>query len=282
MEEILRHRRLLFSIAYNILGEVHEAEDIVQDIYEHWFAKQPTVGFPKAYLSKAVVTKSIDRLAALKKDREHYKGPWLPVPLIDENFSLNDEEPTDPLPYALLTVLEKLNPVERAAFILRRAFDHSYAEISEMCNMNEESVRQLIHRAHEKLLKPRVRYTVADPQRERLLIAFLQACRTRDSRGLKEILHQDVIMYSDGGGKASAAVVPLKGATKIINFLMKVLDNVTVRFDMKIVTVNGAPGAILFDKTSGKIDTVMTFQTEDEKIVDFYFVRNPDKILRPE
>lgn len=150
MEDIHHHRPLLFSLAYDILGEVQEAEDIVQDVFESWFSKQPEVQFPKAYLSRAVVNKSIDRLEALKKTREVYKGPWLPVPIVSPIASPDEKAQSgDPLPYALLSVLEKLNPVERAAFILRHAFDFPYSEISEMCNLPEENARQLVHRAQE-------------------------------------------------------------------------------------------------------------------------------------
>src|SRR5262245_52516274 len=121
MEDIYQHRPLLFSLAYDMLGEVQEAEDIVQDVFESWFSKQPEVQFPKAYLSRSVVNRSIDRLEVLKKTREVYKGPWLPVPIVSETSGADDRHSGDPLPYALLSTLEKLNPVERAAFILRHA-----------------------------------------------------------------------------------------------------------------------------------------------------------------
>src|SRR5687768_10720604 len=211
MEEIYQHRPLLFSLAYNILGEVQEAEDIVQDVFENWFSAKPSVQFPKAYLSRAVVNRSIDRLEALKKARETYKGPWLPVPLVADTASQDPRLSGDPLPYALLSVLEKLNPVERAAFILRHAFDLPYEEISEMCQVTQESARQLVHRAQEKLQSPRVRYEASAHERQRLLDAFIDACMKQDTASLKEILHRDVVLYTDGGGKINAAVVPVHG-----------------------------------------------------------------------
>ena len=121
MEDIHQHRPLLFSLAYDILGDVQEAQDIVQDVYESWFSKEREVRFPKAYLSRAVVNKSIDRLEALKKARELYKGPWLPVPIVSETSHAAEGQIADLLPYALMNMLEKLNPVERAAFVLRSA-----------------------------------------------------------------------------------------------------------------------------------------------------------------
>lgn len=279
MEDIHQHRPLMFSLAYDILGDVQEAEDIVQDVFESWFSKQPEVQFPKAYLSRAVVNKSIDRLEALKKAREVYKGPWLPVPIVSEVSSLDDRKLVDPLPYALLSVLEKLNPVERAAFILRHAFNFPYSEISEMCNLPEENARQLVHRAQEKLQKPRVRYEASIEERQRLLNAFLDACARQDATTLKEILHHDVIMYADGGGKINAAVVPVRGPERIINFLTNAVKDALNMFELKPVLVNGSAGALLINKATGLTDTICTLETDGQNITGLYFVRNPEKIF---
>ncbi len=278
-DSIHQHRPLLFSLAYNILGEVQEAEDIVQDVFETWFSKQPDVQYPKAYLSRAVVNRSIDRLEALKKARETYKGPWLPVPVVTEINSVDEKAVADPLPYALLSTLEKLNPVERAAFILRQAFDFPYSEIADMCNVAEENARQLVHRAQEKLQQPRVRYEASSEENERLLKAFLEACASLDASALKGILREDVVLYTDGGGKVNAAVIPVHGPEKMITFLMNVLKGANERFDGRPVIVNGEPGAILTDKVTGQVDTICTIDTEGGKIVGVYFVRNPDKIV---
>lgn len=279
MEDIHQHRPLLFSLAYNILGEIQEAEDIVQDVFESWFSKQPEVRFPKAYLSRAVVNRSIDRLEALKKAREQYKGPWLPVPIVSETPPPDERQPGDPLPYALLSLLEKLNPVERAAFMLRHAFDFSYSEISEMCNVPEENARQLVHRAQEKLQKPRVRYEASVEERQRLLDAFLDAVSRQDVSALKELLHQDVIFYSDGGGKVSAATVPLVGPEKIGIFLGNVLKGNLHLFEARAAIVNGSAGARLINKATGRTDTICTLETDGTKITGLFFVRNPEKIL---
>ena len=280
MEDIEQHQPLLFSLAYNMLGEVQEAEDIVQDVFESWFAKRPDVKFPKAYLSRAVVNRSIDRLEELKKVREVYKGPWLPVPLVSDSGPDEGTQMQDPLPYALLSVLEKLNPVERAAFILRHAFNFSYAEIAEICNLAELNIRQIVHRAQEKLQKPRTRYEASVEERQRLLTAFLEACANQDVTTLKEMLHHDVVLYSDGGGKASAAVVPVRGPEKIIKFLSNILKNARDAFEAKPVMVNGSAGALLVNKANGNTDTICTLETDGEKITGLYFIRNPDKISR--
>jgi RNA polymerase sigma-70 factor (ECF subfamily) len=279
MYDIHQHRPLLFSLAYDILGDVHEAEDIVHDVFESWFLKQTEVQFPKAYLSRAVVNKSIDRLETLKKSREAYKGPWLPVPMVSEIPSWEERQAGDPLPYALLIVLEKLNPVERAAFVLRHAFDFPYSEISQMCDLPEENVRQLVHRAQEKLQKPRVRYEASIEERQRLLNAFLDAAARNDASKLKEILHHDVVMYTDGGGKVSAAVVPVRGPDKVINFLLSVLKDAVNTFEIKPAIVNGSAGALLIERATGRIDTIATLETDGQGITGLYFVRNPEKIL---
>jgi RNA polymerase sigma-70 factor, ECF subfamily len=279
MEDIHQHRPLLFSLAYNIIGEVQEAEDIVQDVFESWFAKQPEVQFPKAYLSRAVVNKSIDRLESLKKAREVYKGPWLPVPIVAEVSAHGEKQAGDPLPYALVSLLEKLNPLERAAFILRHAFDFPYSDISQMCNVPEENARQLVHRAQEKLQKPRVRYEASVEERQRLLDAFLDACVREDTATLKEILHRDVVMYTDGGGRVNAAIVPVVGPEKIINFLTNVLKDAVNRFELKPVIINGSAGALVIDKATGRTDTICTLETDGQSITNLYFVRNPEKIF---
>lgn len=266
-------------MAYNILGDVQEAEDIVQDVFETWFSKQPEVQYPKAYLSRAVVNKSIDRLEALKKARDIYKGPWLPVPIVAETPLPDEQQPGDPLPYALLNVLEKLNPVERAAFILRHAFDYPYSEIAEMCDMPEDNARQVVHRAQEKLQRPRVRYETSAEERQRLLNAFLDACSRHDASTLKEILHRDVIMYSDGGGKVSASIVPLHGPDKIIKFFASVLKDGVDGFEAKPVIVNGSAGARLINKATGRTDTICTLETDGHQITGLFFVRNPEKIF---
>lgn len=279
MEDIYRHRPLLFSLAYNILGEVQEAEDIVQDVFENWFSKRPEVKYPKAYLSRAVVNRSIDRLEALKKAREVYKGPWLPVPLVSHPSDPDSQQIVDPLPYALICLLEKLNPVERAAFVLRHAFDYAYKEIAEMFDQSEDNVRQMVHRAHEKLQRPRVRYEASAEDRQRLLNVFLQAAEKHDSSVLKDILHRDAIMYTDGGGKVSAAVVPVRGSEKIITFVLNVLKGATDVFDVKPVMVNGSAGALIINRSSGKPDSICTLDTQGNHITGLYFVRNPNKLL---
>jgi RNA polymerase sigma-70 factor, ECF subfamily len=200
------------------------------------------------------------------------------VPILSEIPSHEDFQSGDPLSYALLTILEKLNPVERAAFILRRAFDFPYREIAEICNLPEENARQVVHRAQEKLQRPRVRYQASIEESKRLLDAFIDACSRQDATTLKELLHRDVIIYSDGGGKVPAALIPLHGPVPFINFLKNVVKGAINMLEVRHVMVNGSPGVLFIDK-SGRIDTICTLETDEEKITGLFFQRNPEKIF---
>lgn len=277
-DSVHQHRPLLFSLAYNILGDTQEAEDIVQDAFVTWFSKEQDVEYPKAYLSKIVVNRSIDRLEALKKQRDLYKGTWLPVPLVTQE-AVKSDDLKDNLPYAMLSTLEKLNPVERAVFILREAFNHSYTEIAALCNIAEDHARQLQHRAHEKIQNPKRRFDSNEEKQQQLLEAFLQACLQEDTTSLMKILKDDVILYSDGGGKVSASLVPIYGPDMILKFLLAVLQKTRGTIDIKFVRVNGAPGALLINKDSGKTDTIFTLSSDGDRITDLFLVRNPDKIF---
>lgn len=277
-ENIHQHRPLLISLAYNILGDIQEAEDIVQDAFEGWYEKRREVQYPKAYLSRVVVNKSIDRLEAAKKERELYKGPWLPVPVVNETPS-QDRSTQDLLPIAVLALLEKLNPLERAVFILREAFDYPYREIADLCNLPEDHARQILHRAREKVQRPRSRFQVDREQQQRLMEAFLKACEMSDEDELKRLLAEDVSFFSDGGGKVAASVVPLYGYASVLRFWLPIVARIKHNIEVKFVEVNGCPGAMFLNKETGKIDTLFTIDIEGDKIAGLYVVRNPEKIL---
>lgn len=277
-ENIYEHRPLLISLAYSILGDIQEAEDIVQDTFEGWYEKHRSVQYPKAYLSRVVVNKSIDRLEAAKKERELYTGPWLPVPIVNETPA-PDGNSQDLLPMAVLTLLEKLNPLERAVFILREAFDYPYNEIADLCNLPEDHARQLLHRAKEKIQSPRARYQVDRPQQQRLMEAFLTACENSDEQALKKLLADDVSFFSDGGGKVAASRVPLYGPEAVMRFLLPIIARIKDSIEMRFVEVNGGPGALFINKESGMVDTIFTLDIDDGKIASLYLVRNPEKIF---
>ncbi len=275
-QAFLQHRPLLFSIAYDILGEIEEAEDIVQDSFERWLKVNYTdVKYPKAYLSKITAHQALDRLKILKKQREHYPGQWLPEPWVE--YQPGSQAQKDILPYALLCTLEKLNPVERAVFILRESFAFEYAALADLCETSQENCRKIFSRARKKIQNAK-RQSVVDPQQHQLLIEkFLQASKDEAVDELASLLKEDIALYSDGGGKAVAAMHPLFGVSVVSKFLIGVIrKKQQAALTYRSVVINGLPGALLL--LDGKKDTLIAFDGDGEKISRLYFIRNPDKI----
>lgn len=271
---ILSFRPYLFGIAYNMLAVVEEAEDIVQDVFEKWLSVKEARE-PKAYLARMVVNRSIDRLQAMKSERESYKGYWLPEPYI--TFE-QDELPT--LEYGLLALLEQLSPTERAVFILRESFSEDYGTIAELTGLTSDNCRQLLHRAHEKLGRRTVQ--PVDPVKRRALTeAFLYALNSRDMTILNQLLRNDIELLNDGGGKRAAALKPLFGLQKVLKFLdgiMSLPENQGDIFEYKPAYVNGAPCALIFRRQNGELDSMQYVEPEDSTIARLLYVRNPDKL----
>ena len=272
--EIYALRPYLFSISYNMLGMVEEAEDIVQDVFEKWMSAGE-IREPKAYLARIAVNQSINRLNELRKTRENYVGMWLPEPYITL-----EPEPVPTLEYGMLFLLERLNPNERAVFILRESFSEEYQSIANITGLSSENCRQLLHRAYEKL--GRSKPLQADPEKQRALtIAFLTALHGQDRSELDILLRRDIELYSDGGGKRAAALKPLFGLEKVIKFLIGVtqlpeaLEN---QYEYRAVYVNGRPAALLFNTTTEQLDSMQYVELEDQEITKLLFVRNPDKL----
>lgn len=273
-KEILALRPYLFSISYNMLGMVEEAEDIVQDVFEKWlFAKE--VKEPKAYMARIAVNQSINRLGDLRKTRENYVGMWLPEPYITL-----EPEPVPTLEYGMLFLLERLNPNERAVFILRESFSEEYTSIADITGLSAENCRQLLHRAHEKL--GRSKPLQVDPEKQRVLtIAFLTALHGHDRSELDTLLRRDIELYSDGGGKRAAALKPLFGLEKVLKFLIGVTQLPEAQkneYEYRPVYVNGRPAAIIFNKTTNQMDSLQYIEMENQEITRLLNVRNPDKL----
>jgi RNA polymerase sigma-70 factor (ECF subfamily) len=275
-ETVLPHLDAAFNYARWLTRNDPEAEDVVQDAFEK-LLKNPgrEVAEPKAYLARMVVNGSMDRLEARRKEREAYPGPWLPEPLMQER----DEQATaDILPYALLCLLEQLSPKERAVLLLREAFDHDYAQIAALCGIREDHCRQLLHRAKEKVQRPLKSPRSHEAEQQRLMQAFLQATFTGDLTTLSALLHRDIVLYTDGGGKASAARNPLHGAETVAKFFAgfgKRPEAATVTHSF--ASVNGAPALLLWQ--DGAIISAFMPDLEDGLVSTLYVMRNPDKIF---
>jgi RNA polymerase sigma-70 factor (ECF subfamily) len=179
---------------------------------------------------------------------------------------------------ALLLVLESLSPVERAAYLLRRIFDCDYDTIARILDKSEPSCRQLVSRAEQRIHERRPRFDPDPVQAERLTDAFLEACSTGDLNGLVQILASDAIMYSDGGGKAAAALAPIRGAEKIARFFIGILKKVPSGMEVRRVRVNGQPGLVI--TVDGQLIQVLTLDVADGRIANCFVVRNPDKLAR--
>jgi RNA polymerase sigma-70 factor, ECF subfamily len=271
---ILQLRPYLFKIAYSMLGEIAEAEDIVQDIYEKWLSVEG-VKEPKAYMARMIVNKSIKRLNERKALQETYTGTWLPEPYI------TTEVPDSPtIEYGLLFLLERLNPVERAVFILRESFTEDYSYIAELTGLSMDNCRQTLHRTYEKLGR-NPKLPVDTVKHNALIEAFLFSMLNQDRSSLEQILRSDIELFGDGGGKRSTALKPLFGFEKVQKFLFGVMqlpENQGDMYEFMPAFVNGVPAALILRKADKQLDSVTYFELEGTIITRILFVRNPDKL----
>jgi RNA polymerase sigma-70 factor (ECF subfamily) len=279
-----RERGRLFGIAYRMLGSVSEAEDVLQDAWLRWHGvEHGTVENPSAYLVSLVTRLSIDTLGAARNRLTDYVGPWLPEPLVGRTAMPYDDPATlqeraDDLSIAFLLLLERLTPVERAVFLLRESFDFSYREIAGIVGKTEENCRQIDRRARKRLEEGR-RPVPADPQEhDRLLQGFLRALKDGDLEGMVSLLAHDATLYSDGGGKARAALKPVSTGVNIARFLLGIWRQAPPDWEARLVDVNGQPGFL--NLIGGHLLNVVSFRAEEGLIREIYIVLNPDKLGR--
>ncbi|MFD1830035.1 RNA polymerase sigma-70 factor [Streptomyces desertarenae] len=275
-ETFERHRRMLFGIAYRMLGSVADAEDLVQDTWLRCSRVSAPVDNPGGYLARTVANLAINRLTSAAATRERYVGPWLPEPLITLPDAGEGVESAESVSLALLVVLESLSPLERAVFVLREAFGFPFGEIAGMLGRSEASVRQVGHRAREHVRARRPRYDAPAEVLRRVTDRFLAACLGGDLDRMLELLAPGVTVWSDGGGRAKAAVHPQRGADKVARFLSAVLARPMEDARMRAVDVNGRPGLLL--TVAGRPDTVACAEVADGLITEIRIIRNPDKL----
>jgi RNA polymerase sigma-70 factor, ECF subfamily len=271
------NRQRLKRLAYRMLGSVSEAEDAVQDAWLRWRKAGEDVGDPAAWLVRATTRLCIDRLRAAKAEREAYRGPWLPEPLIE---AINEDpvERAEDVSIAFLLALERLSPLERAVFLLHEVFDEDYAAIAKTLERSEAAVRQLAARAREHVQDARPRFSVDPDQASRLAKAFMSAAATADVAKLANLLTEDTILISDGGGKRKAALRVLVGREDITRLMegLRWRYGVSPLESFETVRINGFPGLLLhmYDGPA----TLAVEPGEDGKIAAIYVVRNPDKL----
>jgi RNA polymerase sigma-70 factor (ECF subfamily) len=282
------HRRRLRGLAYRMLGSMAEAEDAVQETYLRWHAAdRDAIAEPRAFLITTTTRICLDVLKSARVRREEYVGPWLPEPVTDPEALAPDAqtEMAEDLSVALLLALDRLSPLERAAFLLHDVFDYSFAQVAATLDRNEAACRQLASRARARVREARpVQQAPArpadpgtDPKHAELLSAFLTASRSGDLATLTGLLAADARLVADGGGKAQAALNVLEGAHRVAAFLAgAVKKGWTNDLRVELGTINGLPGAII-SNAHGVVQTTAV-ELEGDLVKTIYVVRNPDKL----
>ena len=271
------NRRRLFGIAYRMLGTVAEAEDLVQDTWLRWSTTdRDAVREPAAFLATTVTRLAINEATSARARRETYVGPWLPEPVDTSADPLLGAERAEALSLAVLVLLEKLAPAERAAFVLREAFEYPHAAIAEVLEVSEANARQLLSRARAHLDAERHR-PVDAAARARLLEAFLAAAGSGNLEALEGVLAADVVSISDGGGRVLAARKEVRGPARVAQFLLGALEKFGVGVQTVPVHVNGEP-AMLGIRDGGPM-ALWTVEAGAEGIRRVLIVLNPDKLF---
>jgi RNA polymerase sigma-70 factor (ECF subfamily) len=246
LDELRRHG---FGVAYRMLGSVSEAEDVAQEALLRLTRQEEPIDEPAAWITTVATRLSINVLRSARARRESYVGPWLPEPLVEDPAPgpASRAELADSLSLALLVLLERLTPVERAAYLLREVFGYEYAEIAGVIERTEVNSRQLVTRARKHLEAGRPRFDADEAARDALLERFLAAAEDGDLKALEELLSEDAVLYADSGGKAMAPQEPLVGAVLIARFMAAVSQArpASDEFENRPVRVNGQPGRML-------------------------------------
>jgi RNA polymerase sigma-70 factor, ECF subfamily len=272
-------RPLLFTIAYEILGSATEADDVLQDSYLRWAdVDLSAVRDTKSYLARLVTRQALNALRADARRREEYVGPWLPEPLL-----LDDQDPStdivlaESVSMAMLVLLETLGPDERAVFVLREVFGFDYSEIAEAVGRPAPAVRQVAHRAREHVRARRKRFDGIDPERNAEITAqFLATTASGDVEALMTMLAPDATWTADSGGKVSASRRPVVGAERVARAIVGLMRKAGPQLRADMVTCNSAPAVLLY--RGEHLEMVVTLDFADDKITNFYVMRNPDKL----
>jgi RNA polymerase sigma-70 factor, ECF subfamily len=280
-EPFIWHRRLLFNVAYDTLGSVADAEDVVQEAWLRWSAEdRAEVADLRAYLVRVLSWLALNRLRSVRARRESYVGPWLPEPLAtsaDVAGEVSDRaERGRAISMAMLVVLETLSPAERAVFVLREVFGLPHEEIASILDRSVPSIRQLAHRAQEHVHARRPRFDADPGQHRQITERFLAACYSGDLHGLLELLAPGAVLISDGGGKARAARRPITGAGKVARFLAGIGQDRAGQFSVRYATINGQLGLVAEIGSTPAMAGLV--EVADGRIERVFIITNPDKL----
>ncbi|RCG28549.1 RNA polymerase sigma factor SigJ [Sphaerisporangium album] len=279
LDQFAASRPRLLGLAYRMLGEAAEAEDVVQDAYLRW-RDSGEVDVPEAWLTKVVTNLCLNRLTSARARRERYVGVWLPEPVLTGDGALGPLETVEQresLSFGMLLLLERLTPPERAAFVLREAFGYGHREIAGILDVQEAHARQLYRRARAHVGDPRRRFTATPEEATKLFERFLAAASRGDVAGLERLLAEDVVSWADGGGKGPAASRPITGRLQVLRFV----NGLARRFlkeeaEAVIGTVNGGPAMIV--RHRGALIAVTVPEFADGRITVLRTITNPDKL----
>lgn len=289
-ELFLEYKALLFSMAYNMLGNIDAAEDIVQDSFLKWMETEAaSVRHPKAFLVKMVTNSCINYLTSARAKREKYIGIWLPEPLPDNSQAgtIARIESYHALSIGMLVLLEKLTPQERAIFLLKEIFSYDYDELAEIFNKTTDNCRQILKRAKDNLGKDTRRFKVDMKVHEKILHNFLQAVAEGGMDDLIDLLKQDIVLFADGGGttftlqgkRITAFPKPIVGREPVIKILLHLIPKFRQSipdFNQETTLVNGLPALITYSGENPV--TLVALETDGEQIRNIYVQTNPDKL----
>ncbi|MFE4078717.1 RNA polymerase sigma-70 factor [Paenarthrobacter sp. YIM B13468] len=272
-------RPRLFGIAYRMLGSVSDAEDIVQDVWLRWqtYDSRSAVRNPAAFLATTTTRIAINMAQSARTRHETYVGPWLPEPVDTSQDPAMGAERAEALGFAVLLTLEKLSPTERAAYVLREAFDYPYQQIAEIIQANEATARQLVSRARKHIRAER-RKPVAVQEQQRLLEAFIAAAQTGDLSALEQLFSADVVSYSDGGGVVRASRIPVFGRERVAKYIRAFADRFWVGVTVSEIQANGQASMVLARKDDGFPFAVVTVTVSQQGIDQVLWMMNPEKL----
>ncbi|MEI9890206.1 MAG: sigma-70 family RNA polymerase sigma factor [Caulobacteraceae bacterium] len=273
-------RPRLTRVAYRMLGSMADAEDVVQEAFIRWMAAdRASVDQPDAWLRTTVARLSLDVLKSARRRRETYVGPWLPEPVVETGAEGEADDVTLPL----LLALERLSPLERAAFLLHDVFAVSFEEVAQTLGRDEAAVRQLASRARTHVRASRPRFDISREKGQAISEAFFAASRSGDMAGLQALLAGDVVVHADGGGKRPAANRVVEGLRDVLALhggIARIYDRGHPSELVRYAVINGLPGFVTRE-ADGLLQTT-ALQIEDGRVVAIYIVRNPDKLARLE
>jgi RNA polymerase sigma-70 factor, ECF subfamily len=273
------HRPRLFGIAYRMLGSRADVEDVLQETYLRWMESNPSaLRSVEGWLVTVLTRLCIDRLRSAKTEREAYTGTWLPEPLVTPAPLSPDRtvELASDISIAFLTVLERLAPEERAAFLLHEVFDFDYSEISKIIGKNQAACRQIVRRAKHRVREDRPRFSVNREAHGQLLEKFIEAASSGQREQIVNLLADEVRVTADGGSKVSSFRKVLQGSDRVARLYAGLSRKFAGRFVYRLAEINGEPGLLRY--VDGKLESAQSFVINGTQICEIYIMRNPDKL----